>query len=378
MKVDRMPPEWMVGTIRSNPGQWKVCELCQKHVDEHGWSVDLALAFRKWISTLGTWQTDNLCRAKAEWFLWFEDVLPIKLETCWGERVRRDLRAMKAEERKAWIGLLGQAAFTIMEKPTKKWFKPAEAAFPKIGAAAFRRRFTEWFASFGTGEPLRLTVTGRNVLRLLIWAVLIAKDPAVDEALAEFAGARWKTKDSENKAAQAEMAFSYVLAERTPEKALPILEEMVQTRRARPGSASYRIFRAPAAIINRVRLRCEAASSRSAYCLPREAPAAPGHSSPNRRSARTRTCGRRRCGTTISPERRTLPPVPANCETPDPTAPGGRCAKKQLEVPDRERDRAGAEPAPEPPRSQASASPRDRRPPDAAARGLRPNSPDPR
>jgi hypothetical protein len=38
------------------------------------------------------------------------------------------------------------------------------------------------------------------------------------------------------------MAFSYVLAERAPEKALPILEEMVQTGRARRGSASYRIY----------------------------------------------------------------------------------------------------------------------------------------
>jgi hypothetical protein len=241
-KISRARPAGLVGIVQSSPGSWKVFELCQRHVAEQGWNAELAQAFREWISTLGNSQSDNQYRAKAEWFLWFEDVLPIKLETCWGERVRRDLRAMKAEERQAWMELLDQPPLTITEKPIKKWFTPAQATFPKIGAAAFRRRFKEWFAPFSAGEPLRLTVTGRNVLRLLIWAASIAEDPAVDEALAGFANASWKTKDSGNKAAQAEMAFSYVLAERAPKKALPILESMVRSGRANRDSATYRIY----------------------------------------------------------------------------------------------------------------------------------------
>jgi len=241
-KIRHARPTGLVGIIQSSPGSWKVFDLCQKHVAEHGWNVELAQAFRQWISTLGHSHTDNQYRAKAEWFLWFENVLPINLETCWGERARRDMRAMKAEERQAWMELLDQPPLTITEKPTKKWFTPAQATFPKIGVKAFRRRFTEWFAPFSAGEPLRLTVTGRNVLRLLIWAALIAKDPAVDEALAGFAKANWKTQDSENKAAQAEMAFSYVLAERAPKKALPILKGMVQSGRANRDSATYRIY----------------------------------------------------------------------------------------------------------------------------------------
>jgi hypothetical protein len=241
-KISHARPAGLVGIVQSGPGNWKVFELCQKHVAEQGWNVELAQAFREWISTLGSSQSDNQYRAKAEWFLWFEDALPIKLETCWGERVRRDLRAMKAEERQAWVELLDQPPLTITEKPIKKWFTPAQATFPKIGVKAFRRRFQEWFAPFSAGEPLRLTVTGRNVLRLLIWTALIAEDPAVDEALAGFADASWKTKDSGNKAAQAEMAFSYVLAERAPKKALPILEGMVQSGRANRDSATYRIY----------------------------------------------------------------------------------------------------------------------------------------
>ena len=175
--------------------------------------------------------------------LWFEDVTPINLEKCWGERVRRDLRVMKEDERRAWIALFGECVFSITAAPTKKWLKPAGAAFPKIGAAVFRKRFQEWFAPFAMAEALRLTVIGRNVLRMLIWSALIAEDPAVDEALAGFANAQWKTRENARCASQAEMAFAHVLAHRSPGKALPILEEMVRSGQACPGSAAQKTYK---------------------------------------------------------------------------------------------------------------------------------------
>ena len=232
-------PSQIVRTIQSSPGAWKVFELCQKHVEQHGWSADVVGAIREWMHTLETCHTENLYRAKAEWWLWFEDVTPINLEKCWGERVRRDLRAMKKEERQAWIAL---CVFSITAAPTKKWLKPAAAAFPKIGAAVFRKRFQEWFAPFATGDVLRLTVIGRNVLRMLIWSALIAEDPAVDEALAGFVNAQWKTRENDRCASQAEMAFAHVLAHRSPGKALPILEEMVRSGQAGQGSATHKIY----------------------------------------------------------------------------------------------------------------------------------------
>jgi hypothetical protein len=51
----------------------------------------------------------------------------------------------------------------------------------------------------------------------------------------------WRTKDSGNKVTQTEMAFSYLLAERAPKEALPILESMVQSGRANRDSETYRI-----------------------------------------------------------------------------------------------------------------------------------------
>jgi hypothetical protein len=241
-RVDRLPLPWILASLRNIPGDIKVIDLCRRHVDENGWHVDLVEAIRGWISKLATSQSENVLRAKVEWFLWFEDVAPIRLEDCWSHRIKQDLRAMTAGERRAWLGLLQNAAFTITDRPTKKWLKPAEAAFPAVGAEPFRRRFAAWFEPFAGGQPLRMTVTGRNVLRLLIWTALIACDPAVDEALAGFAKARWKTKEVERRAAQAEMAFSYVLAERAPDAALPILESMVASRRAAPGTATYNTY----------------------------------------------------------------------------------------------------------------------------------------
>lgn len=241
-KVKSAAPSRIVRTIQSSPGDWKVFALCQKHVEQHGWSADVVGAIHQWLHTLDTSQTQNLYRAKAEWWLWFEDVAPIDLEKCWGERVRRDLRAMKEKERQAWIALFGECVFSISSVPPRKWLKPAEAAFPKIGAAVFRKRFQEWFAPFTAGDGLRLTVIGRNVLRMLIWSALIAKDPTVDKALAGFAHARWKTKENARCASQAEMAFAQVLAQRSPGKALLILEQMVRSGQAYLGSATHKTY----------------------------------------------------------------------------------------------------------------------------------------
>lgn len=216
-RIDTLPLPWLLRTIERVPADMKVIELCQRQVAAHGWSVDLVEAIRKWLPSLGTSGSAHLERAKVEWFLWFEDAAPIQTEACWSHLVKRDLREMPAKERAAWLKLLQHSSFTVTAHPPKRWFQAAEADFPNLGPAVFRRRFVAWFDPFRKGEPLRLSVCGRNVLRVLIWTALIAKDPAVDEALAGFANAQWKTKEHQRRAAQAEMAFSYVLAQRAPQ-----------------------------------------------------------------------------------------------------------------------------------------------------------------
>ena len=239
--VDALPLDSLLQAIRAGAGSSKVMQLCQQYVAANGWHADLVEAMRQWVPTLGT--PSNLTeRARAEWFLWFENVAPIQLDSCWSHRIRRDLRDMPVADQPAWRALLDNPAFQITGKPPKKWLKAGEAAFRKIDPAGFRRRFTAWFEPFAKSEPLRLTITGRNILRVLMWYVLIAEDPAVDEALTGFAAVKWKTRDAAARAAQAEMAFSFVLSERAPEKALPILENLVASGQAFAGSATHRVY----------------------------------------------------------------------------------------------------------------------------------------
>ena len=241
-QIDTLPVEWVVPAIRAGGAFDRIMSLCRKQVEEHGWSPELAQAFKDWIPTIGTSRTDQDYRAKAEWFLWFEDVLRVDETACWSHRVKRDLRMMTKKQREQWRSLIDNPSFTIREAPTKHWLKAAPAKYQKIGAAEFRKRFAAWFAAFAQDEKLRLTVTGRNILRVLIWYALIAEDPAVDRALGGFASAQWKTKENARCASQAEMAFSYVLAQRSPKQAAKVLGDWVQHGRAPLGSASRRIY----------------------------------------------------------------------------------------------------------------------------------------
>jgi hypothetical protein len=240
--VDELPLESLLATIRTGGGNTKVLELCQTYVAKHGWHADLVPAFRQWIGRIGNAMSDLTYRWRAEAFLWFENVEAIDLNACWSHRVKRDLRAMPAEEARAWVTLLENSSWIITDKPPMKWLKAAETAFQTVGAANFEARFAEWFAAFGGSDPLRLTIAGRNILRILIWYALVAQDSQVDDALLRFASAKWKTREEAKRAAQAEMAFSYVLSQRAPAAALPILESMVKSGQAFKDSATHRTY----------------------------------------------------------------------------------------------------------------------------------------
>jgi hypothetical protein len=225
--------------------------------------VGLVEPFRRFIPRLGVPcnQTEN---ARAEWFLWFEDVAPIAVNTCWSYRVKKDLRSMPPEEAAAWRALLDNTTFMVTGTPTAKWMKAAEKLFPRVGVAGFRRRFVQWFQLFGKGQPLRITIAGRNVLRVLMWYALIAKDDAVDQALLTFANARWKTKQFAKRVAQAEMAFSYVVGQREPEAALPLLEALVESGRAFEGSTTHDVYQQLCARQNRVPVKAGRQDARPA------------------------------------------------------------------------------------------------------------------
>ncbi|HEY3836798.1 MAG TPA: hypothetical protein VGL72_09510 [Bryobacteraceae bacterium] len=241
-RIEELPLDSLLGAIAAGGGNDKILELSGKYVVKNGWKPELVSALRQWVSTLFGSVTDQGDRVKAEWFLWFEDVEPIQLDECWSHRVKRDLRAMSAAERANWVALFENHSFAISGKPPAKWSKQAGKVFERVGPENFRRYFVEWFGVFNGGDALRVTVTGRHILRVLMWYALIAQDRAVDEALVGFARAKWKTKEVAKRVAQAEMAFSHVLAERAPETALPVLEELVLSGQAFEGSETHKVY----------------------------------------------------------------------------------------------------------------------------------------
>jgi hypothetical protein len=80
------------------------------------------------------------------------------------------------------------------------------------------------------------------MLRLMIWYAMVAEDPQVDEALAWLAQARWKTKEAGDRAATADNAFCYVLAQRDPEAARQVFERMIQSGRAVEGTKIHAAY----------------------------------------------------------------------------------------------------------------------------------------
>ena len=211
-----------------SPGE-RIFELCESYVDNHGWNLELLAAMQAWVKTLHGSIAAQTLRRRAGWFLLFEEVGPIKIADCWSNIVRTDVRKLPLEERRRWRAVLGNASFSNTDKPPAKWLKPARAAFAQLGVEKFRVCFRAWFEHFRAHEPLKLTVPGRDLLRILMWYAIVAEDPGVDEALAWYAKAKWKNKASSDRAATTATAFAYVLPARDPKLARRVFEEMLAT-----------------------------------------------------------------------------------------------------------------------------------------------------
>lgn len=226
--VDELNLESLLGAIRAGRNPSKVFELCRRYVAAHGWSAELVETFRQLIPRLGT-RSNQTERARAEWFLWFEDAAPLQAGGSWSDGVKKDLRGMPPETARAWRALLDNPCFAMTGKPPARWMNAARRLFPKVGAAEFREWFVRWFEPFAAGEGMRLTITGRHLLRVLMWYTLVAEDEAVDGALLGFGNVRWKNRQSAQRAAQAEMAFRYVAGQRKPGAALQVLEGLARS-----------------------------------------------------------------------------------------------------------------------------------------------------
>jgi hypothetical protein len=165
-------------------------------------------------------------RHRIGWLLWMEDVAPIREKDCWSQRIRKDLRQMRTDSRKAWLAIFENSTTGQNVKPPAGWNKKAKAALAVLPKEEFVRRVSAWLEPLRAEEPLRLTVCGRDVLRTFMWYAMLVQDPALDEAISGFASANWRTKRDQSCSEAILPTFFHVMRERSEQLAFTAFETL--------------------------------------------------------------------------------------------------------------------------------------------------------
>jgi len=205
-------------------------ELAVEYTQQHGYQAGIVEAVRQYHVTLHGSVTDQARRQHVGWWLWLEDVTPVKPEECWSGIIRADLRSFTAARKKAWTDLIGNMTFAVVAKPPAKWSAIAAPALASVGPEDFRNQMRRWLAPMAGDQPLRLSIAGRDVLRCLIWdAGMCPPDPELDEALSWISRAKWKNKESRDRMSKIAGPLAQVLSARRPELARLLPQEQANT-----------------------------------------------------------------------------------------------------------------------------------------------------
>jgi len=193
-------------------------EQAVEYTQQYGYQLEIVEAVRAYHDTLHGSVTDQVRRQHVGWWLWLEDVAPIKPDECWSSIVRADLRAFTGPRKKAWTDLIGNMTFAVTTKPPAKWTKAAETALAAVGPEDFVNQMRRWLAPMADDKPLRISTPGRDALRCLIWdCSLCPPDPQLDEAVSWIGKATWKNKESRDRILKIAGPLREVLSARNPE-----------------------------------------------------------------------------------------------------------------------------------------------------------------
>lgn len=204
-------------------GSYAGFEQVAEYTKHNGYQLEIVEAVRAYHETLHGSVTDQARRQHVGWWLWLEDVTPIKAEECWSSIVRADLRTFSGDRKKAWLELIENMTFAVVTKPPAKWVKAAQEALAKIDPEDFRNQIRRWMEPFRSGPPLRLSTPGRDVLRCLIWDCgLRGPDPQLNEALSWISGAKWKNKESRDRLLKIEGPLNEILSASHPESVMKV------------------------------------------------------------------------------------------------------------------------------------------------------------
>ena len=198
-------------------------EEAVEYTKQHGYQLEMVEAVRAYNETLHGSVTNQARRQHVGWWLWLEDVTPIKADECWSSIVRADLRTFTGDRKKAWLELIANMSFAVVAKPPAKWVKIAQDALAKIDPQDFRDQIRRWMEPFKSDKPLRLSTPGRDALRCLIWDCgLFGSDPQLSEALSWISGAKWKNKESRDRLSKIEGPLNEILTASHPESVMKI------------------------------------------------------------------------------------------------------------------------------------------------------------
>ena len=146
-------------------------------------------------------------RQRLHMLLWLDEWEPLDPGLCWSECIRRDFRNMTGERQAKWRRLLKHIRGNVSPLMPGTWAREAEVRLKEVGADDFRDQFSLWFAPFGSGQPLPLTVAGSHVLRGLIWYAALSRDPQARESALWLLDVKWKQKRNTDKAMLALKVF---------------------------------------------------------------------------------------------------------------------------------------------------------------------------
>lgn len=221
----------------------RLYRLCVEWTDEHGFEPEVTAAIRKWAKSLHGPAAMSTLRKKVEWLLWFDPVGEVDAKHCWSSQIQISLREMDTARSSNWRRLLRNATSGASAAPPQKWRKQALKLYQAVGRGEFRLQLRSWFEPFRDGVPQRITTTGRDLLRSLLWFALVAEDPELDDVVTWFAQAHWKTKADAGKIGVLTPAFVHVVAARLPAgRAATVLERFHQQGQVRLMGKCFAVY----------------------------------------------------------------------------------------------------------------------------------------
>jgi len=164
-------------------------ELAFRAFDKRPFTTELfdAVATYKEALRASRGVTATKIKAESAWVLWHDVRKPEK--GSWTAEIQKRIFELDEAERFQWQWLLRNVSASMNAAPGKAWVKEAGKRLEALGKETFLRRVEEWLVFPET--PVKLSPTGSNVLRLLIWYADLADRERALPTLMRMARAHW-------------------------------------------------------------------------------------------------------------------------------------------------------------------------------------------